>query len=153
MSYTRRTRRNEYYLDVSDFVLTDPRQVVPSPRRTPIQQIHGNDVTTYCSTEVLPLLECNFRLLCPCPPYFRSLPPVMCRSSLKSKVWSFPHTFQPMGPHSTSNFTTSLSKSLKKYISVHRRASRMNFPKAKTHNRIIKFSIKRDNVKLSWSSP
>lgn len=46
MSYTRRTRRNEYYLDVSDFVLSDPRQVVPSPRRTPIQQMHGNDILT-----------------------------------------------------------------------------------------------------------
>lgn len=48
MNFTRRTRRNDYYLDVSDFVLSDPRQVVPSPRRTPLQmplQIHANDVS------------------------------------------------------------------------------------------------------------
>lgn len=44
MSYARRTRRNEYYLDVSDFVLSDPRQVIPSPRRTP-HQMHSNDVS------------------------------------------------------------------------------------------------------------
>lgn len=45
MNYTRRTRRNEYYLDVSDFVLSDARQVIPSPRRTPIP-IHQTDVKT-----------------------------------------------------------------------------------------------------------
>jgi hypothetical protein len=39
MSYTRRTRRNEYYLDVSDFVLSEPRDVMGanSPKITPIQ--------------------------------------------------------------------------------------------------------------------
>ena len=46
MSYTRRTRRNEYYLDVSDYVLSHPRQVIPSPRRTPIQ-MHTTDVNLY----------------------------------------------------------------------------------------------------------
>jgi hypothetical protein len=51
MSFSRRTRRNDYYLDVSDFVLSDPRQVAISPRRTPLQvphQIHtNNDVRKY----------------------------------------------------------------------------------------------------------
>ena len=44
MNYTRRTRRNEYYLDVSDFILTDPRQVVPSPRRGTPVSVHPTDV-------------------------------------------------------------------------------------------------------------
>jgi len=46
MSFTRRTRRNDYYLDVSDFVLSDPRQVVPSPRRTPVP-MYSNDVLLF----------------------------------------------------------------------------------------------------------
>lgn len=50
MNYARRTRRNDYYLDVSDFVLSDPRQVIPSPRRTPLQ-IHTSDVTSNISTD------------------------------------------------------------------------------------------------------
>lgn len=44
MNYTRRTRRNEYYLDVSDFILTDPRQVIPSPRRGTPVSVHPTDV-------------------------------------------------------------------------------------------------------------
>lgn len=60
MSYTRRTRRNEYYLDVSDFVLSDPRQVVPSPRRTPIQQIHASDVTSHSLVEVCLQLQSTY---------------------------------------------------------------------------------------------
>ncbi len=37
MNKQRRNRRNDYYLDVAEFVLTDHRFKVPSPRRSPAQ--------------------------------------------------------------------------------------------------------------------
>ena len=37
MNQAKRNRRNDYYLDVTEFVLTDHRIMVPSPRRSPIQ--------------------------------------------------------------------------------------------------------------------
>lgn len=70
MNFARRTRRNDYYLDVSDFVLSDPRQVIPSPRRTPLQiphQIHANDVSYYLSgLELWLLLPSLDHLFCFC---------------------------------------------------------------------------------------
>ena len=37
MNQAKRNRRNDYYLDVTEFVLTDHRIMVPSPRRSPGQ--------------------------------------------------------------------------------------------------------------------
>ena len=37
MNPARRNRRSDYYLDVTEFVLTDHRYKVPSPIRSPVQ--------------------------------------------------------------------------------------------------------------------
>ena len=42
----RRNRPKEQFLDVSDLTLSDPRLVIPSPRRTPVQT-YQNDVRIF----------------------------------------------------------------------------------------------------------
>lgn len=149
MSYTRRTRRNDYYLDVSDFVLSDPRQLVPSPRRTPIQQINSNDVTTYYSIEVCkPALQLQCTIFCHLA-YFRLSLLTMFHLLLRLREFSFPPTFQWMGQHSTFSFTILLSKYLKKYSLVKHRTNRTNFPTINTHNRIIKIIQDKRKVQSS----
>ena len=46
MNPSKRQRRNDYFLDVTEFVLTDHRYRIPSPKRSPLQP-HPNEVKLY----------------------------------------------------------------------------------------------------------